>query len=596
MGVMLHAHYRRTAPNGHKIVMPGPLDPATPNAPWWYDSIAHQAPALRRAGFTAVLLPPATKTISGAAWDADGYGLYDNYDIGSKNQFYSVPTHFGSRDQLMRSVAVMHACGLDVLSDIVLHQYMGGNNGVYRYLGADGVTKNGRYPKDPPCFVGNPPRVPVDPVANTEGNYAFGDMVSYINSTPKGYMLNGLVDAVDWLTRTLGIQGYRIDMTKGTAVSVVHKLLTSKSMANKFAVGEYFEGNPNELNWWVNDSEMKDRCCTFDFTLHWAIQGMCNGADAWNMAQLKGAGFIAKDPYRAVTFVDNPDTDLSPGQNVIWNKMLGYALILTAEGYPCVYYRDYSTDADCYGLKPYIDNLIWIHENLAAGPTITRWGGDPHVYIFERQGAPGLLVALSNSNDSQRRTVGTSFGPNVRLHEYTGKHDDVWTNNYGEVTITIPKNDNGRSYLCFSRTGHDGGFKLNRRATTQTVFGAADLDKPQAQNGKQVDAARIWCDVDTDLTISLTCNRTGWNPVPWPGVGYPLSMVTVYIYGPLPGGDTLVLGSTIQMAASTATVQTTLRVKTAGWHTVRVSGSGLPDTGSPYELQLRYTATQGLAL
>jgi hypothetical protein len=60
----------------------------------------------------------------------------------------------------------MHACGLDVYADVVLHQYYGGNNGTYKYLGADGKTQNGRFPKLPPCFVGPPPRVPVDPVAN----------------------------------------------------------------------------------------------------------------------------------------------------------------------------------------------------------------------------------------------------------------------------------------------------------------------------------------------------------------------------------------------------------------------------------------------
>ena len=38
------------------------------------------------------------------------------------------------------------------------------------------------------------------------------------------------------------------------------------------------------------------------------------------------------------------------------NKALAYAYIHTSEGYPCVYYRNYSTDPDCYGLNPVIDN------------------------------------------------------------------------------------------------------------------------------------------------------------------------------------------------------------------------------------------------
>jgi alpha-amylase len=93
--------------------------------------------------------------------------------------------------------------------------------------------------------------VPVDPVANPEGNFAFGDMVAYVNSTPKGYMLEGAIDAADWLTRSLDLQGYRVDDVKGMNVSAVHHFLTSKSMASRFAVGEYFDGNPNALHWWV---------------------------------------------------------------------------------------------------------------------------------------------------------------------------------------------------------------------------------------------------------------------------------------------------------------------------------------------------------
>ena len=218
------------------------------------------------------------------------------------------------------------------------------------------------------------------------------------------------------------------------------------------------------------------------------------------------------DPLNAVTFVDNADTDLSYGENVIWNKMLGYALILTAEGYPSVYYKDYSTDGGCYGLKPLIDNLIWIHENLAFGPKWTRWGGDPQVYVFERQGHPGLLVALNNDQwNSYRRTVQTSFGANVQLHEYTGKHPDVWTDGQGRATFTVPRNINGQSYLCFSRTGYGQTFSLNRRTTIQTFFGAADLDTLPAENDRAVEAGRIWCQQGTPIEAELKPDTTGWS-------------------------------------------------------------------------------------
>lgn len=581
MGVLLHANYRRWGANGQKIVVPAPIDKDTPHVPWWWDHLASQAADFKRCGFSAVLLPPVCKSQSGAAPDADGYGLYDNYDIGSKEQVYNRPTRYGDDERLRRMVGIMHACGLDVYADVVMHQYDGGDNGTYRYLGSDGKTLNGRFPKHASCFVGAPPMVEVDPVANPEGNFAFGDMVSYIHSTPANYMLDGAVNAADWLTRTLDVEGYRIDDVKGMAILPVREVLNSKSMAGRFAVAEYFDGNTSALHWWVWNSGMAGRCNVFDFNLHWTIQAMCNNSSRWFMGQLQGAGYVAVDPMNAVTFVDNPDTDLSDGENVIWNKLLGYALILTSEGYPSVYYKDYSTDPGCYALKPAIDNLIWIHEILAFGPTFTRCGNDPQVYIYERQGYPGLLVGLNNDQgNSYTRTVQTNFGANVQLHDYSGHHGDVWTNETGAVTITVPPNDNGKSYVCFSRVGYAHGFTLDGRTTTQTFFGAVDLDTCPAKSGQVVQIGRIWCQADTRLNAAFNPDTTGW------------SAAAHTVFDIIDPTTRMLAMQTHRLRQESNPIDTV--IQQTGWHTLRVMGTGLPATGTPYEANVTYTGTEEL--
>jgi alpha-amylase len=87
--------------------------------------------------------------------------------------------------------------------------------------------------------------------------------------------------------------------------------------------------------------------------------------------------------------------------------------------------KDYSTDPGCYGLKPLIDNLLWIHEHLANGTT-AWWFADDQAIIYERQGLPGLLVGLNSNSQNVRRplTVQTDFGANVHSHDYTGHADD----------------------------------------------------------------------------------------------------------------------------------------------------------------------------
>ena len=580
MGVILQAAYRQTA---NKSV-PAPVDGDTPNAAWWYDHIGSQAHAFRLAGFTAVLLNPVLKTNAGDSAGADGYAPFDDYDLGAKSQCHSIQTRFGTREQLQRCVAIMRANGLDVYVDTVPHHRMGGHDGTYRYLGADRKTLNGRFPKHPGCFVGKPPRVPRDPIAGpVSTDFPFGDELAPVNAVPKGYVMQGLIDAGDWITRALDVQGYRIDDVKGLAVQFVRTWLNCKSMANKFAVGEYYDGNPRTLNWWVWESGMAGRCCAFDFPLHFTLQAMCNNTSRWDMRQLDHAGLAGISPLQTVTFVENPDTDTDGFATVVWNKMLGYAYILTSEGYPCVYYKDYSTDRGCYGLKPLIDNLIWIHENLAFGTTLQRWK-DLQTYVFERLGHPNLLVGMNNDmyNGWRTVTVQTAFGPHVELHDYTGRGADRLTDTNGMVTISIPPNDNGLGYVCYSRTGYGRSFEAKPCAVRQVFEGAPDLDTSPAINGQTVNVGRVWCAAGIDIEVEFATETTGWTAS---------TTIRLELFDPT---GKMILTATLQgpapgLAAKRAAVEQ------SGWVTARLTATGLPNRGNAsYVLAMTYTSTQTL--
>jgi hypothetical protein len=55
--------------------------------------------------------------------------------------------------------------------------------------------------------------------------------------------------------------------------------------------------------------------------------------------------------------------------------------------------------------------MIWIHEELASGPTEQRWK-DFDVFAYERTGGSRLLVALNNDpNGTHTIQVPTGFGP-----------------------------------------------------------------------------------------------------------------------------------------------------------------------------------------
>ena len=566
MGVLLQAGYRRASGS-----VPSPAD-GDASVPWWWDHLAGQAHALRLAGFTAVLLPPALKTASGANSGADGYGVYDDYDLGNKDQKFSVPTRFGSKERLQRCVAVMRANGLDVYADTVPHQRSGGDDFVYRYPGADGAANQGRFPKHAECFV---PNVPRDPIAGPVGDdFAFGDELAPLNGRPPGYVINGLTDAGDWMTRALDVQGYRVDDVKGLAVDFVRHWLNSKAMAGRFAVGEYFDGNPQTLNWWVWTSGMGGRCQLFDFSLRFTLAGMCAQPSRWDMRQLERAGLIGVSAGQAVTFVENPDTDRN--EPIAANKLLAYAHILTAEGYPCVFYRDYSPDPDCYGLKPQLDNLIWIHENLAFGSTTTRFI-DYQSFVYERTGYPNLLVGLNNDAGGWRSvTVATGFGAHTQLHDYTGQAGDVWTDGNGNATISLPPNNSGRGYVAFSRIGYGQGFAAPNWSVTQSFDGATDLDIPPLTAERAITVGRVWCRAGAAITVHYL-------PVGAPGGQLRIEVDDSHQHAVL---DTAVsAGRAATMHAVTAR---------GGWHSVVVTGSQLPPGAHAFRLDVTYSAPPGL--
>jgi alpha-amylase len=561
MGVILQAAYRKGA--NPTVSVPAPNDGN--GDPWWYDRIAMHM-ASYRGLFTHVQLPPCHMTIGGPSATSDGYGVYWEYDLGSKNK----PTRFGYLDILRRMCAICYVNGITPLADWVPHQRFGGHNGVYEFATPSGA-KMGRFAKNPGCFRGFTQadyaagRVPEDPVPDAGDDFAFGDELCPIHGKPAGYVQTELIKAGQWLYRTLDLRGCRNDDTKGQAVQAVNAFSGAAPMKRNPCIGEYADGNKDTLAWWL--SQVRSNNYAYDFEVKYHLQNMCNNGSRWNMAQLQYTGLASKGPewaMRAVTFIENADSDTNGFGAVVFNKVLAYAYILTAEGWPSVYYRDYSPEPGCYGLKPGIDNLLWIHEKLANGGTAWRHTEYQFV-VYERQGAPGLLIGLNNDIWGGWKTVNiqTSFGPNAHLHDYTGNSGDVWTDGMGRVTVGIPPNDNGHGYVCYSRAGLDGSIPGRHQQTTQMFAGSADLPTPPASQAG-TPAGRIWCEKGANVRIHKPDGKPDGEPV--------------HFVVSDSGGEAIIdrvwEGTT----------------KRRGWHEVAAYAA----TVTPYEIDITYQATTEL--
>jgi len=571
MGVLLQALYFR---NQNPNAVPSPLD-GNASVPFWWDHLAAQANAFRKAGFTAVWLPPPYKGASGGL--SSGYDPFDDYDLGSKNQRRTVPTRHGTRELLQRCAAVMRANGLDIYVDIVNHHRDGDTRPfVFQYVNSAGEADKGRFPKNPKDFH---PNVPNDP--NTFDNSdSFGRRLAPI--TGEGHhVFNGLLDAGDWLTKALDLQGFRIDDAKGISTDFLLPFLNHGAMAGRFAVSEFFDTDFGKIQAWQN--LMQHRSSVFDFPLHFTLRQMCNSPDSFFMGNLDHAGFAGVDPLGSVTFAENADTDHSPfgSEAIIANKAQAYAYILTSEGYPCVFYKDYSTDAGCFGLKAVIDPLIWIHEHLAQGGTQQRWK-DNGVFAFERLGDPRLLTALNKDARNERTiTVATTFGPHADLEEFTGQGQAIRTDGAGNATITIPRNQNGRGYVCYSRPRAKTPFIVQEIETTQEFAGADDLDIGPATMDGFSTVCRVWVSNGKRIHGALFFDAAHWTPT----TSIRLELLD-------PNGQTLKSGS-YQASTPQGTAVQANGGKT-GFYTFQIRAFQTPPANArpSFHLKVSYTASQ----
>jgi alpha-amylase len=398
---------------------------------------------------------------SGATFNADGYGKQYDLNVG---QWPNRPIRCGTAQDIQHANTVLHEQGMMVLEDAVIHQYDGGYpSQTYTEIGQNGKPDPALFQKNPGCFV---PKASADPVFDPQGNYSFGDLVSYLNSKPKEYMLDGVIRAIKWRWKRFGLDGMRLDDTKGENISVARNI---ENALGGWNFGECFSGDPNELESWVNQSGGKR---TLDFTLHWALQAVCNGGA--DLRTLEGAGLCGRDPEHAVLFVDTADTDLNNGENIKFNKLWAYLYILTV---PAAGALIYAGDYERYGLAPDINNLMWISATFAIGK-ITWEYADGTLLAWSRDGdggqygwSGGLLCGFSTDPiNSRSEWMNTPFGPNRHLHDYTGHGSDIWTNADGWALVPFGPNVYGsaQNTVAYAPAAVEHTIPIVPRARKQT--------------------------------------------------------------------------------------------------------------------------------
>ncbi|KAJ9073924.1 hypothetical protein DSO57_1011377 [Entomophthora muscae] len=424
-----------------------------------WNFIKSQADYLRDLGVTAVWIPPASK--GGAGTYDVGYGIYDAWDLGEFNQQGTVRTKYGTKQELVSATQTLRSKGLDVYADVVFNHRMAADgteqfrvvevdfenrlrdtSGVYDirawtkfdFPGRNGSYSNFQYNFQ--HFTGvdynmDNQRVAIYRILGD--NKYWSPEVDYEKGN-YDYLLGADVDLRHpdvqkdiedwsfWMIKTLNLTGFRFDaakhMDRGFVKSLLGKI-RSQADPSFFAVAEYWKNYVPDLDGYVRNLEGATH--VFDAPLHYRLHAASTQGNRFDMRYILDDTLVKTDPYHAVTFIDNHDTQ--PGEALDswisdWFRPHAHALILLRkDGYPCLFY------GDVYGL----------HRNGVRGPSASylkpllaarrfrSWGDQtdyfdhPNTIGWVRHGdddhpGSGLAVVLTNSDAGWKRMfIGQGF-------------------------------------------------------------------------------------------------------------------------------------------------------------------------------------------
>jgi alpha-amylase len=441
----------------------------------WWKMMEGKACALRKSGITAIWIPPPTKGASSADM---GYGVFDRYDLGQYNQKGAVATRWGTRAELESMIAAMHGAGIRVYADMVMNQMMGGTNETFNNSSGSSMTEPTSYdfsarlnvdPSHPyvwdhnkfsgcqtcastnnctfPTWM-NPPWDFDSSYTNDPNSATYGTLGMYdaLNGCEIRYTIDDnqkeMIDWGLWITDALKLDGYRLDAGKHIYPPFLSRWLQEVKGTTRFAVTEFYDGNPAHLamviDLWAKQSRL------FDFSLHFLLQRMSAGNGSYDMRNLKfgssddGTRFLEQHGEFAVTFVDNHDTDNNASTRVANFKTLAYTYILTrSAGYPVVFYKDYFDG----NLAPLIDKVIAARNAHGFGTNYDSGESDSDFYVSGRTGDAthkGMLVFLNDGGGTSKTLTSSPFA-NQQMKEETGASTQtVTTDAQGGGVFPVP--------------------------------------------------------------------------------------------------------------------------------------------------------------
>lgn len=448
-----------------------------------WKELKNEAANLSQKGVTAIWFPPPYKG-SGGNKDV-GYGVYDLFDLGEFDQKGTIGTKYGTREELEEAIKAIKNAGMQAYVDTVFNHKVGGDE--VEWVNAcevDWSDRNKIYEcRDIQiwsCFKFDGRRdtngklkystmewhwwhfdsADWDESRKEKRLYRLKDKIFETSVSPEygnyDYLLGVDLDTSEptvdgelrwwgrWIVDTLNVDGFRLDAVKHIRSDYFKDWLNHlRKHFNRslFAVGEYWSANLEELHGYISKTE--GTVSLFDVPLHYRFFSASKSGSNYDMRTILDRTLMKEQPAKAVTFVDNHDTQ--PGEQLEswvepWFKPIAYAIILLRrEGYPCIFYGDYygdryprsdGSEAIMYSHQFLIDKFLFARKNYAFGEQHDYFD-HPNTIGWTRLGNsdnPGsMAVVLTNGSDGYKWM--NMFRANVEYRDLTEHFTETVTTN-----------------------------------------------------------------------------------------------------------------------------------------------------------------------
>lgn len=449
-----------------------------------WEKVTKDAKHLEQLGITHIWLPPAYKGAGGV--NDTGYGVYDLYDLGEFDQKGTIPTKYGTKDEYINAIKVLKENNIKVLADIVLNHKMGADEleevlaieddvddrnislssaipikawTKYTFPGRE--NKYSDFKWDWTHFHGvdwddNTAKVSIYKfygkhwdinVDKEKGNfdYLMGADIDLNNVD----VINELKNWGKWYLDIAGFDGFRLDAIKHIRSEFFPdwlEKLRNESGKELFTVGEYWSCNIDTLQEYMKKTN--NTMSLFDVPLHYNFYRASISNGEFNMRSIFEGTLVERNPEKAITFVDNHDTQYGQALEswiLDWFKPHAYSLILLRkDGMPCVFYGDY------YGIKEnniepkneMLDVLLKVRKYFAYGYQKDYFNHN-NIIGFIREGDEehpdsGLAVVMT---DKEAGTIQMNVGKKLA--------NTVFYDCLGNISETVTTDEEGNgNFSC----------------------------------------------------------------------------------------------------------------------------------------------------